>query len=90
MGRRNEMANPLIKNQAQAAQAVPMAGPQNPMALMSQFMQNPVGALRQAGFSIPDGMSNPQAIVNHLINNGQLGRGRLSHLQNMARMLGRR
>ena len=83
------MANPLI-NSGAAGQSARQTMPQNPMALMGQFMQNPVGALRQAGFSIPDGMSDPRQIVNHLINNGQLGQTRLAQLQNMARMLGRR
>lgn len=81
------MANPLINNVAQQAT-------QNPMQLvgqyMGQFMRNPVGALRQAGYQIPDGMNNPQQIVNHLINNGQLNNSKLAQLQNMARMMGRR
>lgn len=80
------MANPLINNVAQQTTSVP----QNPMQYMGQFMKNPIGALRQAGYNIPDGMSNPQQIVNHLINNGQLNNSKLAQLQNMARMMGRR
>ena len=59
----------------------------NPMQLMSQFMKNPVGALRQAGYSIPDGMSDPRQITNYPINNGQLNSGKLSQLQKMAQMI---
>lgn len=82
------MANPLIRNVAQQATAQNV--PPNPMQYMGQFMQNPVGALRQAGYSIPDGLTDPRQIVDHLINNGQLNQGRLAQLQNMARMIGHR
>ena len=78
--------NPLMNKQtAQQSQM-----PTNPMQLMGHFMQNPVGALRQAGFNIPDGLNDPRQIVNHLINNGQLNNSRLSQLQNMARMFAKK
>lgn len=78
--------NPLMNKQT----TQPTQMPTNPMQLMGQFMQNPVGALRQAGFNIPDGLNDPRQIVNHLINNGQLNNSRLSQLQNMARMFAKR
>ena len=83
--------NPLVNKQT--AQSTQMARPNqmpNPMQFMGQFMQNPIGALRQAGYNIPDGLNDPRQIVNHLINNGQLNNSRLSQLQNMARMFSKR
>lgn len=73
--------NPLMSSQ-------PKAG--GPMQFMGQFMQNPVGALRQAGYNVPDGMNDPRQIANYLINNGQLSNSKLGRLQNMARMFGLR
>jgi hypothetical protein len=79
--------NPLVsKSQSMPTQT---ARP-NPMQFMGQFMQNPLGALRQAGFNIPNGMNDPRQIVNHLINNGQLGGARLNQLRGMAQMIGKK
>lgn len=59
---------------------------QNPMQMMSQLRNNPIGMLRQAGYNIPDGMCNPQEIINHLLNSGQVNNGRLQMAQQMAQM----
>lgn len=83
------MPNPLI-NSVGGNQARTPAQAQNPMQFLGDFMKNPVSALRQAGFNVPDGMNNPQQIVNHLISNGQLSNGRLAQIQNMARLIGKR
>lgn len=64
--------------------------PQNPMQMMSQLRSDPGGVLRQAGYNIPDGMTNPQQIVNHLLNSGQVNNGRLNMAQQMAQQFGRR
>lgn len=41
---------------------------------MSQLRANPAQMARQAGYQIPDGMGNdPQAMVMHLIQSGQVG-----------------
>jgi len=61
---------------------------QNPMQMMSQLRSNPIGMLKQAGYTIPDGMSNPQEIINHLLNSGQVNNGRLQMAQQMARQFG--
>jgi len=62
----------------------------NPMQMLSQLRSNPAGMLRQAGYNIPDGMNNPQQIVNHLLNSGQVNQGRLNMVQQMAQQFGRR
>lgn len=63
---------------------------QNPMQMLSQLRSNPAGMLRQAGYNIPDGMNNPQQIVNHLLNSGQVKNSRLNMAQQMAQQFGRR
>lgn len=83
------MPNPLINTMPNPA-AVRNPASQNPLQYLSQFMQNPLGALRTSGYSIPDGMNDPRQIANHLISSGQLGRGKLGQLQQMARLIGKR
>lgn len=94
------MANPLInfprQQQGQGQQNMSLAGrqnvpqQQNPLQYMNQFLQNPLGALRTSGYSIPAGMTDPRQITDHLISSGQLGRGKLGMLQQMARLIGKR
>lgn len=83
------MANPLINTMPNPAESRNPA-PQNPLQYLGQFMQNPLGALRTSGYSIPEGMNDPRQIANHLISSGQLGRGKLGQLQQMARLIGKR
>lgn len=59
----------------------------NPMQIMAQLRQNPAAVLKQRGLNIPDGMSNPQQIVQHLISSGQVGSDKL---QMAMQMMGRR
>lgn len=60
----------------------------NPMAMLAQLKTNPLGALRQAGFNVPKNMSNPQAIIQHLMNSGQVSQQQLNQAQQMAGMFG--
>ena len=60
----------------------------NPMAMLAQLKNNPLGALRQAGFNVPENMSNPQAIIQHLMNSGQVSQQQLTQAQQMAGMFG--
>lgn len=62
----------------------------NPMQILSQLQRNPVNVLRQAGYNVPDGVNNPQQIINHLLASGQINNSRLGMAQQMARMFGRR
>ena len=56
----------------------------NPMQMMSQFRQDPVGALTKAGYNIPNGMNNPQQIIQHLLQTGQVNNNKLAMLKRMA------
>lgn len=60
---------------------------QNPQQILQQLQQDPVGMLRQKGLTIPQGMTNPQQIVNHLVSSGQVPNARL---QQIMQMMGRR
>lgn len=65
-----------------------LIGNQNPMAnlqnALAQVRQNPVAILKQAGLNIPNGMNNPQQIINHLLQTGQVDQARLAQAQQMA------
>ena len=56
----------------------------NPMQMLGQLRSNPASVLQQAGLNIPAGMNNPQQIVQHLLQSGQVGQGRLMQAQQMA------
>lgn len=58
---------------------------QNPMQLMNQLRANPAALLRQRGLNVPDGMNDPQAIINHLLQTGQISNSRLQMAQMMMR-----
>lgn len=48
-------------------------GQPNMMQLFSAFQQNPLQAMRSVGLNVPDNAaSNPQAILNHLLQTGQV------------------
>ena len=64
-----------------------LGGQQNPQQILQQIRQDPAGMLRQKGLSIPQGMNNPQQIVNHLISSGQIPNARL---QQVLQMMGKR
>lgn len=75
------MANPLFQMMNNG-----LAG--NIMQMLPQFKQNPLGALTGAGYNIPANMNNPQQILQHLVQSGQVNQGQLDYAQRMAQMLG--
>ena len=60
----------------------------NVMQMLPGMKNNPVGTLLNAGFNMPSGMNDPNQILQHLIQSGQINQGQLDYAQNMARMLG--
>ena len=60
---------------------------QTPAQILQELKANPVAMLRQRGITIPDGMNNPQQIIQHLIQSGQIPQSRF---QQMAQMMMRR
>lgn len=77
------MANPFFS----ALGGAPVGG-MNPMAMLNQLKQNPLGLLRQAGYNVPENLSNPQAIIQHLMNSGQISQAQLNQAQQMAQTFG--
>lgn len=73
----NSLYNQLSKNQTAKNQI------SNPMQALQNLRQNPVEFLRQRGFEIPDGMNNPNEIIQHLLSSGQINNGRLAQAQQM-------
>lgn len=55
---------------------------------LGQFRRDPIGALKQAGYNIPDGMNNPQQITGYLMDSGQLNNTKLGRISQMARQMG--
>ena len=46
--------------------------PMNPMQMVQKIRSDPTGFLRQSGYNIPDGMNDPQQIISHLLQSGQV------------------
>lgn len=57
------------------------------MPSVQQIKANPAEFLKKAGYNIPAGVdiNNPQAIINSLIQTGQIGNGRLQQIMRMFR-----
>lgn len=64
------------------------SSPQNPMQMLQQIRQNPAAVLQRAGLNIPGGLTNPQQILQHLMQSGQVTQQR--YQQAMQQMLRRR
>ena len=60
----------------------------NLMQMIPQIKQNPLAVLKQAGFNVPTGFSNPNQIIQHLVQSGQVNQSQLDYAQRMARMMG--
>ena len=73
------MANPLFNM---------LSGGSNPMQMLMQLKQNPLGLLQRVGFNIPTNLNNPQQIVEHLTKTGQINQAQLNQAQQMAKMFG--
>ena len=52
------------------------------MAMFNQFKQNPMAMLAQK-FNIPQNLNNPQEVINHLLNSGQISQGQIDQATQM-------
>lgn len=68
--------------------------PNNPMSMMQmlqQFKANPLQMLAQRRFNVPANMANdPQAILNHLLQTGQVNQETVNGAYQMAQRFGRK
>lgn len=67
-----------------------MANGFNVMQQLQQLRQNPMQFLRQRGFNVPDNVTDPQAIIQHLMNSGQVSQQQMNQAQAMAQGFGLR
>lgn len=58
-----------------------------PMQAVNQLKQNPASFLKQAGYSIPENANNPNQIIQHLLQSGQIQQNRLASTQQMLRQM---
>ena len=56
----------------------------NPMQMLQQLRANPVQFLRQAGYNVPDRLGDPNQIIQHLMNSGQVSQERYNYARQMA------
>lgn len=57
---------------------------QNPLQFLQQLQQNPVQMLKQVGLNVPDNLNDPNAIIQHLMNSGQITQERYEQARQMA------
>lgn len=63
----------------------PVGNNNNPVQALQQLRANPGEFLRKSGMNIPDGLNDPQQIINHLLSSGQVSQGRYSQALQMLR-----
>lgn len=57
----------------------------NPMEMLQSFKANPMQFLMQRKFNVPQSMANdPQAILNHLLQTGQVNQNQVNAAYQMA------
>lgn len=75
-----EMSNPLYQEMMQNAIN------NNPMQILSQLRQNPIQFVISRGFNVPANVGNdPNAIIQHLMNTGQVSQEKYNQAVQMAR-----
>ena len=61
----------------------PMMG-MNPIQMIQQLKANPIQFLQRAGFNVPNNLNDPNAIIQHLMNSGQISQQRYEQARQMA------
>lgn len=72
------MNNPLIGGQQM-----------NPMQMLQQLRSNPMQFIQRAGFRVPQNMTDPNAIIQHLMQTGQVSQEKYNRAFQMARQFKR-
>ena len=71
------------------AQQMNNNSPQDWNALMGQLRANPMEMVRNAGYNVPDELNgNPQAMVQHLLQTGQIGGSTMQKIQPFLQRMG--
>lgn len=61
----------------------PMMG-MNPMQMIQQLKANPIQFLQRAGFNVPNNLNDPNQIIQHLMNSGQISQQNYERARQMA------
>lgn len=61
-----------------------MNSPMNVTQMLTQLRQNPVQFLKNAGYNLPENLNDPNAIIQHLMNSGQITQQRYEQARMMA------
>lgn len=61
----------------------------NPMAMLNQLKSNPIAFLRNAGLNVPQNLTDPNAIIQHLMNSGQISQQQFERARQMAQAFNR-
>lgn len=57
--------------------------PNNILGMLNSLMNNPLSLLSQRGFNLPQNLNDPQAIVQHLLNTGQINQNQVNQAMEM-------
>lgn len=58
--------------------------PMNMMSLLNKLTQNPAQTLIESGLNVPQNLANnPQSIVQHLLNTGQISQSQVNQAMQM-------
>ncbi len=58
----------------------------NPLQMLQQLQANPIQFLQRAGFNVPNNLNDPNQIIQHLMNSGQISQQRYEQARQMAAM----
>lgn len=84
------MSNPLANALGGANNRQDQSAQEKAKQAMSQLQADPSGVLGQLGLNVPPEMNNPQQIVQHLMQTGQLPQSRFNQIiQMMGQMMAR-
>jgi hypothetical protein len=61
----------------------------NPMQMLQQLRSNPMQFIQRAGFRVPQNLSDPNAIIQHLMQSGQISQERYNQAFQMAQQFRR-
>ena len=65
-----------------------MINPANLMSMFMNFRQNPMGFMMQNGMNVPQNiMNDPNAIIQQMMNSGQINQQTYNQAQQMARQI---
>ena len=67
-----------------------MINPMQLMQMLPQLQGNPMQFLAHRGIQIPQGMNNPQQIVQQMLNSGRVTQAQVDQARQMAMQMGRR